>query len=215
MPVSQASPCRPLWALDIAAAGTLLVCGLVFLPGAGRTPLGDLSGLLAVPAWGACLGVLLLRGCARPLFRLKLAALVVAGLAPFASWGVRFSGSLFLVANGTLASFVGVWFLFEVAEMVAAEAERLRNPGLVAAARKGIVYLLYFLLIPLAALHVSFALSCFVGRAAIVEDLRESWHLIPTPMRWLPLLPVANVARLLWLLRGALWSHATTEIEGE
>jgi hypothetical protein len=215
MPVPQVSPCHPLRALDAIAAGILLVCGLVFLPGAGRTALGDLSSLLVIPAWVACLGVLCLRGYARPLFRVKMAALLVAGLVPFASWWVRFGGNLYLVVNGTLASFTGIWLLFELAELVLAEAERLRIPGLVSAGRNGIVVLIYFLLIPVAALHVSFALSMLLGKGPLLEDLQASWHFVPAPMRWLPLLPVANVARLIWLLRGALWAQSPIDPEME
>jgi hypothetical protein len=215
MPVSQASPCHPLRALDAIAAGILLVCGLVFLPGAGRTALGDLSSLLVVPAWVACLGVLFLRGCARSLFRAKAVALLVAGLVPFASWWVRFSGNLYLVVNGTLAIFAGIWLLFELADMVLAEGERLRNPGLVSAARGAIVALIYFLLIPVAALYVSFALSLLLGKEPLLEDLRDSWRLVPGVMRWLPLLPAANVARLIWLLRGALWTTSPIDPDSE
>ena len=215
MPVPQASPCHPLSALDAIAAGILLACGLVFLPGAGQTPLWDLSGILVFPSWVACAGVLALRGCARPLFRVKLAALLVAGLVPFSPWWLRSGGNLFLVVNGTLANFAAIWLAFELVELVIAEAERLHNPGLRRAGRTGLVMLIYFLLIPVTALHVSFALSLFVGGGAILEDLRESWHLVPAPMRWLPLLPVANVARLLWLLRGALWAHASLDLEKE
>ena len=207
MPVSLASPCRPAWALDAIAVGVLSACGLLFLPGAGRTPLGDPGHLLAQAAWLACAGALALRGAARPLFRLRLAALAAAGLAPFASWGVRFAGNPFLVGNGTLALLAGVWLLFELAETVVAEAERLRNPWLALEARRGIALLLYFLLIPVAAVHVSFALSLLVGRGAVLEDLRETWRLVPAALRWilvLPAIPVANVARLLWLLRSAL-----------
>lgn len=218
MPVPQASPCHPLSALDAIAAGVLLVCALVFLPGVGQTPLGDLSGVLVFPSWVACAGVLTLRGCARPLFRAKLAALLVAGLVPFVSWGLRFGGNIFLVVNGTLASFTAIWLAFELVELVIAEAERLHNPGLWRAGRTGLVMLIYSLLIPVTALHVAFALFLAGGSGAILEDLGESWHMLPAAVhwaRWIPLVPIANVARLLWLLRGALWAHASFDLEKE
>lgn len=215
MPVPQASPCHPLSALDAIAAGILLACGLVFLPGAGQTPLWDLSEIIVIPAWVTCAGILTLRGCARPLFRVKLAALLVAGLAPFGPWWLRYGGNLFLVLNGTLANFAAIWLAFELVELVLGEAERLHNPGLHRAGRNGLILLIYLLLIPVTALHVAFACSLVGGGNTILEDLRESWQLAPSPMRWLPLLPVANVARLLWLLRGALWAHASLELEKE
>lgn len=204
MPAPPASSCHPLPALDAIAAGVLLVCGLVFLPGAGRTPFWDLSALTVLPAWLACLGALSLRDGARPLFRTHLVALLVAGLAPFAIWGTRYGGNLFLVANATLATFAAIWLAFELVALVRAEAERLGDARLLRDAHRGLFLLTYFLLIPVAALHVSFLLSLFTGSGAILEDLRDSWHLVPAPMRWLPLLPAANVGRLVWLLRGAL-----------
>jgi hypothetical protein len=177
---------------------------------------GDLSGLVVLPVWLACLGVLMLRGCAVSLFRAKLAAIAVAGLAPFVSWWLRFGGSLYLVLNGTMATFAAIWLLFELVELVLAEGERLHNPGLVQAGRGGLLFLIYFLLIPVAALNVAFVLSIARGHGVIPEDLAESWQLVPAPLRWLPIVPVANVARLLWLLRGALlWSHSLSETEAE
>ncbi|MDX9981727.1 MAG: hypothetical protein RBU25_17030 [Lentisphaeria bacterium] len=204
MPVPQPSPCQPLPALDAIAAGVLLVCGLVFLPGAGQSPFWDLSGIVAVPVWLACLGMLVLRHSARPLFRAKLAALALAGLAPFAAWSFRYGGNLFLVVNGTLATFAAIWFAYEIVELVVAEARHLGNPDLLRAGRNGLFLLTYFLLIPVAALHVSFALSILADSGAILEDLRDSWHLVPAPLRWIPLLPAANVGRLAWLLRATL-----------
>jgi len=212
MPVPPAPPCHPLPALDAIAAGVLLVCGLVFLPGAGHNPLWSLSGIVAVPAWLACLGVLALRNCARPLFRAKLAAITTAGLAPFASWGLRYGGNLFLVVNGTLAAIAAIWFAFEVVEMILAEARRLDDPELTRACRNGLFLLTYFLVIPVAALHVSFALSILANTGTILEDLRESWHLVPAPLRWVPLLPAANVGRLVWLLRGSLAAQAPANL---
>ncbi len=204
MPVPPTSPCQPLPALDAIAAGVLLVCGLIFLPGAGHSPFWDLSGIVAVPAWLACLGVLALRHSARPLFRAKLAAIALAGLAPFAAWGFRYGGNLLLVVNGTLATFAAIWFAFEIVELVVAEARRLGNRDLLRAGRNGLFLLTYFLLIPVAALHVSFALSVLADTGAILEDLRDSWYLVPAPLRWVPLLPAANVGRLAWLLRATL-----------
>jgi hypothetical protein len=212
MPVPQSSSCQPLSALDAVAFGVLLVCGLIFLPGAGHSPFWDLGGVVVVPAWIACLGVLLLRNCARPLFRAKLAALALAGLAPFASWGFRYGGNLFLVVNSTLATFAAIWFAYEVVEVVIAEAGRLGSPSLLRAGRHGLFLLTYFLLIPVAALHVSFALSILADTGAVLEDLGDSWHLVPAHLRWIPLLPAANVGRLVWLLRGTIGAQSTQDL---
>jgi len=193
-------------ACDCFAGGVIAATVLISHPRLGATPLGELGNAHVVPIAGVLAATFYLplngesspRWCAL-VWRLRTAALLTTGLAPFVSWWLRTDDNVYFLLLGAAAIYAGIWCLLELNALArellqgAAAAERVRAQ--VAAGR---IFLFYFVFIPTVGVHVSFLIACIVYRGSSLSDLRRTWHFLPPLLRYLMVLAVLHLTVLLW-----------------
>ncbi len=193
-------------ALDSQAWALVTMVCTLYLPQVGRTCLGELSLLYMGPVAWATLSVLALgepSGLARTwqLWRLRAAWICFAGLAPFLSWWLRCVNLPYLAVAALLAMLSACWAFLETCAMVGHLARSRGLPGLALDALLARIALLYFLVIPLLALWVTFAAALLAGWATVPGDWLRLWRQVPPWGRLLltyaPVVALMNLARLL------------------
>ena len=198
-------------ALDGIAYSLLAALLIVCHPGLGNTVLGDLGNLHVLPLLLLTASSLWIPGDAvtpglsgQSVWRLKLAALVTLGLAPFVSWWIRIADSVYLLLACAAAVYAGIWYLVELAGLIR-EVLRERNETQLAR-QAGIarILVLYFTLIPTTSVYVAFTVALLLFQDAVLSDLQRTWGSVPPPVRWLMVLPILNLIWLAWRVYGAI-----------
>ena len=196
------------------ALGVLLMGAMLFLPGLGRTPFGDLDLVYVIPTWMTALAAWRIRGgtsCSETLraciARLRLSGLMLAGLSPFLSWWTRCGDNPYLALNAAYAVGFGVWHLMEVLMVVRVMADELRLGDIATMAKRAQSLFVFCLIVPILAFVLSFALSLFIYPTTVLADFHESWADVSGVFRCVIIIPVLNVGRVLWTAHKLL-THA-------
>lgn len=196
---------RLVRALDGIAYGLLAVAVIVCHPELGRTWLGDLSNLHLLPLAGMAVATYALpagnRGDSNwhgARWRLRVAVLLALGLNPFISWWVRSVDNVYLLLTAAAAMFASVWYLLELAVALRVLLHSCGSPKMEMEARIARVLILYFIMIPTTAVHVSFAGALLMFPGTALSDLLRTWSFVPSFVRGLMLLAVLHVEWLLW-----------------
>lgn len=193
-------------ALDAQAWALVTMVCTLYLPQVGRTYLGDLSLLYMGPVVWALLAVLALGepvGLRRPwqAWRLRAAWISFAGLGPFVAWWLRCADLPYLAVAAFLAMLSACWAFLETCALVARLARSRALPGLAVDALLARIALLYFLVIPLLALWVTFVAALLAGWATLPGDWLRLWRQVPpwgrVLLTYAPVLALMNLARLL------------------
>ncbi len=199
-------PAQLIRALDGIAYSTVALAVVIAHPMLGRTPLGDLANLHLLPLLALAVSTFavpteLLPGSDKwraNVWRLRLAVTLTFGLAPFVSWWLRAPDNAYLIAAGALALFAGVWYLLELATMVHELCAHCHEPRLTLESRVARVLVLYFVLIPTVAVHVSFTSALVFYRGTVLADLLRTWLFVPALVRLFMVLSVLNLAWVVW-----------------
>jgi len=201
-------------ALDGIAYGLLAAAVILCHPQLGQTRLGELSNLHLIPLLGMTVATFALpdglnsQGAwhsAR--WRLRLSALLALGLNPFVAWWVRTVDNAYLLTVAVAALFVALWYLLELAAALRVLFQACREQRMVTEARVARILILYFIVIPTTAVHVSFVTALIAFPGTTLSDLLRTWAFVPTFVRGLTLLAVLNLAWMLWRAPRVVLAH--------
>lgn len=198
---------RPLDAIVYGLAATV-VC--LAHPAVRTTALDEPSSVFVIPLAGVAAATLALPSEAyggewpAAVWRLKLAAMSMAGLAPFASWWWRAQGSAYFALAAGLAVFASIWYAIELTSALAEVARTCAAPSLLRRAVVTRVLLLYLVLAPAVAVAATFLGSLALVSESGLRDLRSLCAVIPTFLRFLGLLPLIEAGALAWECRTAV-----------
>lgn len=135
------------------------------------------------------------------IWRWRASWLVLAGTAPFAAWWSRCPEPVYLGVGAALALAAAPWAMLEAAAAIGTMAQHRCQPGLAREALIARIVLLYLLLIPAAAMLVTFGLALLTGSAHVPDDWLRFWRVVPgwgqAVVTYGPMLAVLNLARLL------------------
>jgi hypothetical protein len=182
-------------------------------PGAGRTELGHLNIVCALPV--ACIAWFTLRLPDRVLDipdwpitmrRVRLLAVTTAGLVPLAVWWTRVPSSRYLLANMAACLLVGVGFLFHFSRLLERLAEHIGEPALHAEARMTRFLVFWLMFVIMIAMIFVVAIGTVMFRLQPSESvfrLLAEIRMHPWVL-WFPLTPVVFFTSVLVRLRLAL-----------
>ena len=207
---------RPLDAIVYGLAATV-VC--LAHPSVRATPLGEPSSVFVIPLAGVAIATFALPaeacggGWAATVWRLKLAAMSMVGLAPFVPWWWRAQGNAYFALAAALGVFAAIWYAIELTSTLAELARTCAARSLLRRAVVTRVLLLYLVLAPAVAVAGTFVGSLALVSDSGLRDLRRLCAIIPASLRFLGLLPLIEAGALAWecrtaVARGALCAQA-------
>lgn len=192
-------------ALDGIAYCLLATTLIVFLPFAGRTPLGELGHLHIVPVLGICCATLRFPDLPNRdgtenglIWRLKAASLAALGLTPFISWWLRTLESPYFLIVGTAGLFAANWYLFELASFVRQVFVICGDDRLLFEAKLARGMIFYCVFIPTLGVNLTFLGALLLVPETVLSDLLRTWEFLPHPVRFLMLLAILNLLFLIW-----------------
>ncbi len=185
---------------DAIGYGLIATTFVVAHPRLGVTLLGDLSTSYMLPLAGVVFAsvvfpVKLMDDCwRRRFFRLQIAGIIMFGLAPFLSWWLRSIEHPYLVLVANLSIYAAIWYGLELLQLLAAIHHEARADKHEAAIRFTKVFVIYLVLVPVLVIHISFLMAFLGFQDVVISDLKATWSLLPTIVRYIMMLAVLNLS---------------------